>query len=197
MPIKLAGGDTTVSGPLRPDSALPLLVQPSVTDLDLAEWSAGNRDWIEGRLSSAGALLFRGFGVRAAAEFEAGLGRAVLRAVRAQRRAHAGQRPRTDSRVLSRPPVSCCGTTRTRSNRRWPRKIIFCCSDAPSSGGETPLADSREVYRRLDSRLRDRFESKGIRYQRNYGGGVGLSWQQVFQTTDPVPSPRPGAGRET
>jgi alpha-ketoglutarate-dependent taurine dioxygenase len=50
-----------------------------------------------------------------------------------------------------------------------------------ASGGETPLVDSREVYRRLDPALRRPFEDKGVMYVRNYGDGLGLDWRTVFQ----------------
>lgn len=51
-----------------------------------------------------------------------------------------------------------------------------------SEGGETPIANSRNVYKRIDSSIRERFEQNGILYVRNYTPGVDLSWQEVFQT---------------
>jgi hypothetical protein len=52
------------------------------------------------------------------------------------------------------------------------------------SGGETPLSDNRVTTARLSRRVKDRFEEKQICYVRNYGAGVDLSWQVVFQTED-------------
>ncbi len=48
------------------------------------------------------------------------------------------------------------------------------------------MADSRQVLARLDPELTARFVSKGVRYIRNLhaGRGIGLSWQDVFETDD-------------
>jgi alpha-ketoglutarate-dependent taurine dioxygenase len=64
----------------------------------------------------------------------------------------------------------------------WPMRIWFYCAKAAASGGETPIADSREVFRRIDPALRKRFEEKRLMYVRNYGNGLDLTWQQVFNT---------------
>ncbi|HET9957184.1 MAG TPA: TauD/TfdA family dioxygenase [Polyangiaceae bacterium] len=64
----------------------------------------------------------------------------------------------------------------------WPMKIWFYCDVAPSHGGETPIADSRAVYRRLKPELRRRFEDKRLMYVRNFGGGLDVSWQMAFGT---------------
>jgi len=37
---------------------------------------------------------------------------------------------------------------------KWPGKIFFFCLQVPSQGGETPIADSRKVYRLLDAKLK-------------------------------------------
>jgi len=66
----------------------------------------------------------------------------------------------------------------------WPRLIWFCCSVVAESGGETPIADSRIVVERLDARIRERFSKAGVMYVRNYGNGIDLPWQKVFNTDD-------------
>jgi hypothetical protein len=47
-------------------------------------------------------------------------------------------------------------------------KIWFHCVTASPEGGETPIADSRAVYRRIPARIRELFEP-GILYVRNFG----------------------------
>lgn len=64
----------------------------------------------------------------------------------------------------------------------WPRYLGFYCLAPASAGGATPLTDCRHVYGLLDKSIRSRFGSRGIRYVRNFGNGLGLSWQSVFQT---------------
>src|SRR5262245_5545675 len=56
--------------PLDPATPLPVVATPTVADVDLASWSADNRDSIEECLHTAGGLLLRGFGVDEAARFE-------------------------------------------------------------------------------------------------------------------------------
>ncbi len=66
----------------------------------------------------------------------------------------------------------------------WPMKIWFYCQEAASRGGETPVTDSRAVYRRIDPALRARFSRDGLLYVRNYSEGLDLRWQDVFRTTE-------------
>jgi alpha-ketoglutarate-dependent taurine dioxygenase len=65
----------------------------------------------------------------------------------------------------------------------WPMRIAFFAQLPSSSGGETPIADSRRIYQRLSPALRERFETLGVLYVRNFGA-VDLPWQRVFQTED-------------
>jgi alpha-ketoglutarate-dependent taurine dioxygenase len=66
--------------------------------------------------------------------------------------------------------------------RRWPMKIWFHCAIAARRGGETPICDSREVYRRMPGKVLDRLVERGLMYVRNFGGGLDLPWQEVFDT---------------
>jgi hypothetical protein len=66
----------------------------------------------------------------------------------------------------------------------WPMSLFFYCVRPPETLGATPLADTRAVYRLIDPDVRDEFTRRGWMVVRNYISGVGLSWQQVFGTTD-------------
>ncbi len=66
----------------------------------------------------------------------------------------------------------------------WPLNLYFFCQTPASTGGETPLADTREIFRRIDPEVRARFEAKKILYVRNFSPGIGLPWQEVFQTSE-------------
>lgn len=66
----------------------------------------------------------------------------------------------------------------------WPDKIMFFCVIAPQEGGETPIADSRCVFNKIDKKIINKFNEKKILYKRNYVSGIDLSWQEVFQTSD-------------
>ncbi len=69
-------------------------------------------------------------------------------------------------------------------SRSWPMRIWFLCAQAAPEGGETPIADSRRVFERIRPEVRERFARLGVLYVRNYGGGLDLAWQDVFQTDD-------------
>jgi alpha-ketoglutarate-dependent taurine dioxygenase len=65
----------------------------------------------------------------------------------------------------------------------WPDNLFFYCALAAEAGGETPVADSAAVLAQMPAEIRERF-STGVIYTRAYHEGVGLPWQEVFQTTD-------------
>ncbi len=69
-------------------------------------------------------------------------------------------------------------------SKSWPQKIFFCSVIVASDGGETPIADSRDVYKRIDPQIRNKFKNHGVTYTRNYSKGIDLSWQEVFQTEE-------------
>src|SRR6185295_5014135 len=64
----------------------------------------------------------------------------------------------------------------------WPMKIWFYCALPAERGGETPIVDSRKVFRLMDPAIKRQFVEKNIMYVRSYGSGAGLTWQEVFQT---------------
>ena len=66
----------------------------------------------------------------------------------------------------------------------WPETLMFFCVIVAQSGGETPIADSRQVFNKLDKDLVKKFNDKKVSYTRNYTAGIDLSWQEVFQTSD-------------
>ncbi|MFJ9887216.1 TauD/TfdA family dioxygenase [Streptomyces sp. NPDC091287] len=70
-------------------------------------------------------------------------------------------------------------------SENWPHNLFFFCALAAQTGGETPVADSETVLRRLPADLVRRFEEKGgVTYTRTYRTGMGLSWQEGFQSDD-------------
>jgi hypothetical protein len=71
-------------------------------------------------------------------------------------------------------------------SRQWPKKLYFCCVIPAETGGQTLIADSREILRRMDKDIVREIESRGVRYIRNLHGGKGFgpSWQATFETDD-------------
>lgn len=66
----------------------------------------------------------------------------------------------------------------------WPLKIYFGCIIAPTTGGATPIADTRRILGRLRPHTREAFETRGVLYVRNFSPHMGVRWQTAFGTDD-------------
>lgn len=165
---------------------LPLLVTPAVDGVELSEWAAANRPLIEERLRQHGGLLFRGFGLATPAELE-GLVKAVS-GNPLEYTYRSTPRHRVEGEVYTSTEYPADQTIPLHNemsySREWPRKIFFLCAVAAPRGGETPIADSARVYGGVPEPVRERFLEHGVMYVRNYGGGLDLPWQEVFQTSE-------------
>jgi alpha-ketoglutarate-dependent taurine dioxygenase len=184
QPVKLSVSGLVEAGRLEPGRDLPLLLTPAQPRVRLAQWAAQSTGLIEDHLRRYGALLFRGFGVNTPELFEE-----VVRAVTPRLLTYTER---------STPRTSVGGEIYTATeypadrhiplhnensySHAFPRRLWFCCTQPAERGGETPLADSREVLRRLTPQTRARFDEKGVMYVRNYGQGIDLDWQTAFQT---------------
>ena len=184
-PSPAAGLDEAELVRVRPwgERDLPLLAEPAVADVDLAGWAAARRPWIEALLHRHGAILFRGFGIVSPEAFEAFAG-SVCDELFDENGEHEAVSGNVYTPVFYPPGRRLLWHNENSFNHSWPTRILFCCARPASAGGETPLADSREIYRRLDPGLRRRFEEKGVLYMRHYGTGAGLDWRTVFGTGD-------------
>jgi len=166
---------------------LPLVVQPNAENVDLVEWAQTNPQFIEAKLLKHGALLFRNFSLDLPPGFERFAG-----ALCPDLFNENGEHPRRSlgsnvyTPVFYPPEQLLLWHNENSFNHRWPGKIWFCCAQPAEQGGETPIVDSRRVFDHLDPRLKERFIEKGIMYVRNYGDGIGLDWQAVFQTDNPA-----------
>jgi alpha-ketoglutarate-dependent taurine dioxygenase len=174
------------TSPLFPDQSLPLLVTARVPELDLAGWASAARDMIEEGLLRHGGLLFRGFGSRTARDLESFIhalsGEALEYRERSSPRSAVEGRIYTSTDYPPDQPIFFHNENSYQS--AWPLKIFFMCQQPAEHGGETPIVDCRRILARIDPPVRDRFLAKGWMYVRNFGGGVGLDWQTVFQTAD-------------
>ncbi|MFN2428242.1 MAG: TauD/TfdA family dioxygenase [Candidatus Binatia bacterium] len=177
---------------------LPLVIAAR-GDNDVAKlctWLTNNREWVTAQLQTWGALLLRGFAVTDAPAFER-VARAVDNDLKNE---YLGTSPRnaltshifTASELPPFYPIpQHCEMSFTKNP---PRRLFFSCLVEPAEGsGETPLCDFRRVLADLDPELVARFEAKGIRIIRNYGGARSASrfnpfqlkrWDEMFLTTD-------------
>jgi alpha-ketoglutarate-dependent taurine dioxygenase len=69
---------------------------------------------------------------------------------------------------------------------KWPNKLFFSCLQPAQTRGETLLADSREILKKMNKTIVSEIRKRGITYIRNLHGGKGIgpSWQDTFETTD-------------
>lgn len=172
--------------PLFDDGDLPLLVEPAMEGVDLLSWAGDHRDLIEEKLLHHGGILFRGFGISKVEQFED-----FIRAVSGEMleyKERSSPRSQVSGNIYTStdyPPDQPIFLHNENSYQHaWPLKLYFYCHVAPEVGGETPIADTRRVKAAIPAEIRERLEEKGILYIRNFGTGVGLAWQEVFQTDD-------------
>ncbi|WP_313918938.1 TauD/TfdA family dioxygenase [Tahibacter sp.] len=83
--------------------------------------------------------------------------------------------------VLHAPEQKLIWHNENSFNADWPDIIAFRSVRPATRGGETLLADSREVIAELDATLVAEFRAKGVCYVRTMGLGVGLDWRQVLR----------------
>lgn len=165
---------------------LPMLVQAPEPGLDLMEALGELRPLVAEHLYRSGGILFRGFevgGAEAFREFAAGFGDPLLTyEFGSTPRSNVTQGVYTSTEYPAHQSIPL--HNEQAYTLEWPMKIWFYSMIAAQTGGETPIADSREIYRRIPARIRDRFIDKKLMYVRNFGNGLDVDWSQVFNTED-------------
>jgi alpha-ketoglutarate-dependent taurine dioxygenase len=185
-PVRLSEEGLVRMEPLRSEGALPLLATPAVAGIDVVSWAERNRDLLRARLRASGAILFRGFAIEGPERFEQLIG-AVSGSLLEYKygstpRTRVGGNIYTSTEYPAHQEIPL--HNEMSYSRDWPLTIWFLCVLPAASGGETPIGDSRRVFDRIDPALRDRMIRKGVLYVRNYGRGMDLPWQKVFQTEE-------------
>jgi alpha-ketoglutarate-dependent taurine dioxygenase len=164
---------------------LPLLIEPRSAGVDPLRWAEQNRALIASELTKYGAILFRGF-TFTEAMFEPFINATSTGALPYTER--SSPRSRVSGNVFTStdyPPRHPIFPHNEQSyNRVFPTKIYFMCVIPAERQGATPLCDCRRIYRQLAPSIRDRFAGKKYMYTRNFGGGLGLDWQDAFQTAE-------------
>ena len=173
--------------PMMKDRSLPMMLR--VPAGDGIAWARENAAEIQAIAEKAGVVLLRGFDLSSPAAF-----RAVCQAIEPDLRPYTGgDSPRTgvtdqvytsteydaDLEVFLHNELSYAGWS--------PRIVFFGCLIPSAEGGETHIADGRQVYQAIPSDIRDRFETRGIVYLQHLwdadgAPGIGKSWQETFET---------------
>lgn len=184
--ITVTQQDLVSVGQLPQGGSFPRVVQPNTAGLHLSSWAQSNRAFLEAELREHGAILFRGFGLTGEAGFQE-----YLRATGVGLMAYtegATPREKLSDKVYTSTEFPAEFDIAPHNELSyvvtWPMRIWFFCVTPPEIGGETPIVNVRNVYRRLDAKIRTTFENKGWMLVRNHCDSFGLSWQSVFHSHD-------------
>lgn len=171
---------------LQSGNSLPLVVQPNIDNLNLAIWTQNNRSWIQRQILQHGGILFRGFNLKDVNEFrefmQALSGKLLEYSYRSTPRHHVSGNIYTSTEYPASHFIPL--HNEMSYSRNWPLKIAFFYINKAPQGGETPIADSRKIFACLDPKIKEKFIQKQVMYVRNYGIGLDLSWQNVFNTNN-------------
>lgn len=171
---------------LHPDKPLPLVIQPAIDGVNLIAWAAKNRAFIETALCKHGAILFRGFGLRAVEELEQFIKATACEIM--QYRERSSPRHEVGDRIYTSTDYPADQSIFPHNEHSYsltfPLKLFFFCVTPAGHGGETPIADCRKIFQRISPGLRERFMERKWMFVRNFGSRFGLSWETVFQTTN-------------
>lgn len=168
----------------------------SITTIEeTCAWIMANKTRLSDLLFEQGAILFRGFPLKGALDFDKFVGAfdkeplpyvggAAPRKVVTHRVFTANESP-PDQPIPFHHEMAQVPS--------FPRELYFFCETAPSSGGQTPLVLSNKVYRRMLEQfpqfVKD-LEEKKVLYTRVLPNGddlespIGRGWQSTFQTED-------------
>jgi alpha-ketoglutarate-dependent taurine dioxygenase len=185
-PISVTGEGLVAIESQKGGAELPLLMSPSVEGVDLTAWALNNREFIETHLLKHGGILFRNFNISSPEVFEQFV--VACSDEPLQYRERSSPRTQVSSYIYTSTDYPADQHiflhNENSYQHAWPMKIFFFCLSPAMEGGETPIADCRKVLERIDLKVRERFIEKGWMLVRNFGGGLSLTWQSVFQTED-------------
>jgi len=160
-----------------------------------ADWVRENRRAIEEKLLDCGVVLFRGFPLESAKDFDT-----FVQAFEGwedlsyERSMSFAVRKRCSNRICTTNEGKSGGLVFHHEQAQtplWPSRIFFCCllPARPGDGGATGLAPSDVVYQRLKEKYPDfmeQCEKEGVRYtvyagpEQDPSKGAGRSWKSFF-----------------
>jgi hypothetical protein len=178
------------------DMAFPHLIENTtgIAELSaLVDWARHHRDSLKTTLAKDGVLLFRGFPVNTAEDFDAfaaafGYGeftyqQSLSNAVR------INLTPRVFTANEAPPEVEIYLHHEMAQTPIYPQKIFFCCLSAADEGGATPVCLSDKLYATFKGEhpnWASKFENLGLKYTTHMPGsddansGQGRSWRSTL-----------------
>ena len=178
------------------DATFPLVInnQAGLTDIaEALDWLSEEADALKAQLAESGAVLFRGFPVATAEDFDAfsaAFGyqdftykESLSNAVR------INFTPRVFTANEAPPDVEIFLHHEMAQTPISPEKLFFCCLSAAEQGGATPLCRSDWLYAAFKERhpqWADQFKSLGLKYRiqmpatEDSSSGQGRSWRSTL-----------------
>eukprot|EP01018_Ginkgo_biloba_P036481 Gb_35146 [translate_table: standard] len=178
-------------------SVFPMVLLPSPSSIPLIPSFLtsiqNNIEWLNNQLDRVGALLFRGFPVKNASDFNA-----VVEAFGWEEQPYLGGASRTriegrfytaNESPLHQPIFFHHKMSRFKD---FPSKVFFFCEIAPPEGGQTAIALSHKVTQRMEHKhpeLLSKLEKEGLIYTHIVPPGDNPSssikgWQSHLRTRD-------------
>ncbi|HVX10473.1 MAG TPA: TauD/TfdA family dioxygenase [Pirellulales bacterium] len=176
----------------------PLVLEcrsPAATPAETTSWLAAHCTQLGEQAARHGAILFRGFPLATADDFDAFVAafgwpnfpydESLSNAVRLNRT------PRVFTANEAPPSVAIYLHHEMAQTPIYPSKLFFFCEQPAEQGGATPLCRSDILWRRLTDRLPDFANDclhKGVRYSNvmpsanDASSGMGRSWQSTLRS---------------
>jgi hypothetical protein len=189
IPGQQAHGETVFPYVVRCESA-------DATRSDAEGWVEANRQELLRLASVHGAVLFRGFPLATAEDFDAFVAALNIPNFPYKKSLSNAVRVNRTERVFSAneapPEVTIFFHHEMAQTPIYPARILFFCEIAAAEGGATPICRSDVLYERLKEAC-PRFvadcETKGLRYTNVMPGdddpqsGMGRSWKSTLEVT--------------
>jgi len=162
------------------------VLHAETTDDSSVDWVHSHLEEIQGVVGVHGALLIRGLSVGGSKTLEKILslifgGQLIAYTYRSTPRTKLRGNIYTSTEYHAEEVIEL--HNENAYTNRWPASIAFYCALPAMEGGQTPIANSHQIYSCIPEEIRCEFECRKLLYVRNYGD-VDLPWQEVFQTKD-------------
>lgn len=164
----------------------PSIINRQGTSTDLCDWLLENQEYYNQELKKRGAILCRGFEIDAVEKFEK-VSKVFPNKLLEYKLRSSPRYSITENVYVSTTYPEDQSINMHSENSyspESPSKIIFCCIKPADVQGETPIADNRLVLKNIREDIVEKFRKHGVLYKRNLTGFLGMSWEEVFQTSN-------------
>lgn len=164
------------------------VLQSNDPALELEKWVSENLEYVKSTFKEERAILFRGFKPLAQKSAFSGVVQKMAGSELLNYTEPSTPRTRLEEKIYTStefPEEQYIVQHNEHSySDHWPLKVFFYCETPSAEGGQTPVCDSRAVYKKISEQTRRRFEEKGVLYVRNFSDEMDISWKHFFQTDD-------------